>query len=239
MNPIEELQKKLETAEEKLGYAFENKDLLILALTHRSFVNEHKELAGRHNERLEFLGDSVLGLAVADYLYHRLPSRPEGLLSQLRSRLVDAASCAQYLQKLDLSHFILLGKGEKLSEGRTKVSILSDVFEALLGAIYLDGGIGIIKSFLLCHFEAEFEKAIDSPPRNYKAELQDHSQKIYQKTPAYKVVEETGPDHSKVFHVMVLVDEKEAGGGMGASKKEAEQRAAFDALSKIRGVSGE
>ena len=113
MNPIEELQKKLETAEEKLGYAFENKDLLILALTHRSFVNEHRELAGRHNERLEFLGDSVLGLAVADYLYHRLPSHPEGQLSQLRSRLVDAASCAQYLQKLDLSHFILLGKGEE------------------------------------------------------------------------------------------------------------------------------
>jgi ribonuclease-3 len=236
MNPLEALNLNLETIEEKLGYAFENKDFLVLALIHRSYVNEHRELAGQHNERLEFLGDSVLGVAMADYLYHRLPSHPEGQLSQLRSRLVDASSCAQYLQKLDLSQFILLGRGEKLSEGRTKVSILSDVFEALLGAIYLDGGLGIIKSFLLCHFESEIEAAIGSPPRNYKAELQDFSQKKYQKTPLYKVMQESGPDHAKVFHVMVLINESEAGIGMGATKKEAEQRAAFDALSKIKGA---
>lgn len=235
MNPLEELTQRLETIEAKLGYTFENKDLLILAFTHRSFVNEYRELAGHHNERLEFLGDSVLGMAIADYLYHRLPAHPEGQLSQLRSRLVDAPSCAHYFQKLGLPEFILLGRGEKLSDGRTKVSILADVFEALLGAIYLDGGLGIIKSFLLCHFETEIENAIGSPPRNYKAELQDFSQKQFQKTPLYKVLQETGPDHSKVFHVMVLVDEKEAGIGMGVSKKEAEQRAAFDALSKISG----
>lgn len=234
MNPLEELKSGLEAIEEKLGYAFENKDLLVLALIHRSYVNEHRELAGQHNERLEFLGDSVLGVAMADYLYHRLPSHPEGQLSQLRSRLVDASSCAQYLQKLDLPQFILLGRGEKLSEGRTKVSILADVFEALLGAMYLDGGLGIVKSFLLCHFEPAIEAAIGSPPRNYKAELQDFSQKKFQKTPVYKVMQESGPDHAKVFHVMALVDDKEAGIGMGATKKEAEQRAAFDALSKMR-----
>ena len=234
MNPLEELKSGLEAIEEKLGYAFENKDLLVLALIHRSYVNEHRELAGQHNERLEFLGDSVLGVAMADYLYHRLPSHPEGQLSQLRSRLVDASSCAQYLQKLDLPQFILLGRGEKLSEGKTKVSILADVFEALLGAMYLDGGLGIVKSFLLCHFEPAIEAAIGSPPRNYKAELQDFSQKKFQKTPVYKVMQESGPDHAKVFHVMALVDDKEAGIGMGATKKEAEQRAAFDALSKMR-----
>lgn len=232
MRPLEQLKAHLEAIEERLGYVFENKEFLILAFIHRSFINEYREGPLQHNERLEFLGDSVLGLVVADYLYHRLPAHPEGLLSQLRSRLVDANSCAQYLQKLQLAPYILLGKGETMTEGRTKTSILADAFEALLGAVYLDGGLGVTKSFLLFHFETEFEAAIDSPPRNYKAELQDLSQKQYQKTPVYKVVDETGPDHAKVFHVMVFVDEKEAGVGLGASKKEAEQRAAFDALSK-------
>ncbi len=232
MNPLDQLKTKLESIEEKLGYLFENKEFLILAFIHRSFINEYREGVLQHNERLEFLGDSVLGLIVADYLYHRLPAHPEGLLSQLRSRLVDSNSCAQYLQKLTLAPHILLGKGETMTEGRTKTSILADVFEAILGAIYLDGGLGTTKSFLLFHFESEFEAAVGSPPRNYKAELQDLSQKLYQKTPLYKVVDQTGPDHSKVFHVMVFLDEKEAGIGIGASKKEAEQRAAFDALSK-------
>ncbi len=232
MNPIERLKNNLDMIEEKLGYVFENKELLVQSFIHRSIVNEFREKTLEHNERLEFLGDSVLGLVVADYLYHRLPAHPEGQLSQLRSRLVDAGSCAQYLQKLVLGEHILLGKGEAMTEGRTKPSILADVFEALLGAIYLDGGLGTVKSFLLFHFEPEFEGAIGSPPRNYKAELQDFSQKKFQKTPVYKVVNETGPDHSKIFHVIVLVGEKEVGIGIGASKKEAEQRAAFDALSK-------
>lgn len=231
MNPLEMLKSNLEAIEEKLGYAFDNKDFLVLALTHRSFINEYRGPLP-HNERLEFLGDSVLGIAVADYLYHRLPDHPEGQLSQLRSRLVDANACSQFLQKLQLGTHILLGKGETLTEGRTKTSILADVFEALLGAIYLDGGLSVAKSFLIFHFEGDFEAAIGSPLRNYKAELQDFSQKQFQKPPHYKVVDETGPDHAKIFHVMVFIDEKEAGVGMGASKKEAEQRAAFDALSK-------
>lgn len=232
MNPLEELKSQIEQIEEKLGYVFENKDFLILSFIHRSFINEYREKTLEHNERLEFLGDSVLGLVVADYLFHRLPGHPEGQLSQLRSRLVDANSCAQFLQKLGLAPFIMLGRGETLSEGRNKVSILADVFEALLGAIYLDGGLGMTKSFLLFHFESEFEAAIGTPPRNYKAELQDFSQRRFQKTPLYKIVEETGPDHAKVFHVMVYINDQEAGIGMGNSKKEAEQRAAFDALSK-------
>ena len=232
MNPYQQLQSRLESIEEKLGLIFDNKEFLILAFIHRSFINEYRERQLHHNERLEFLGDSVLGLVVADFLYHRLPDHPEGVLSQLRSKLVDANSCAQYLQKLQLAEFILLGKGETMTEGRTKISILADTFEALLGAIYLDGGLGVTKSFLLCHFESEFEATIGSPPRNYKAELQDLSQKQFQKAPIYKVVNETGPDHSKIFHVMVFINDQEAGIGTGASKKEAEQRAAFDALSK-------
>lgn len=235
MNLLENLRTNLSSIEEKIGYVFENKELLVLSLIHRSFVNELKGQTIQHNERLEFLGDSVLGLAIADYLYHRLPGHPEGQLSQLRSRLVDANSCAQYLQKLGLADAILLGRGERMSEGHAKVSIQADVFEALVAAVYLDGGLPVAKSFLLCHFEAQIEQVIGSPPRNYKAELQDFSQKKYQRAPVYKVIEEAGPDHAKVFHVLVLIDEKESGTGMGASKKEAEQRAAFDALSKIGG----
>ncbi len=234
MNPLEELKRHLDLIEEKVGVVFENRELLVLALVHRSFVNEYRDLFSQHNERLEFLGDSILGLIVADYLYHRLPTYPEGQLSQLRAKLVDAPSCAQYLQKLGLAENILLGRGEKMTEGRAKVSILADVFEAVVGAVYLDGGLQTAKSFFLCHFEKEMEEVIGSPPRNYKAELQDYSQKKFQKPPHYKIVEEKGPDHAKVFHVMVLVDEKEMGIGMGASKKEAEQRAAFEALAKIK-----
>ncbi|MBU6383980.1 MAG: ribonuclease III [Verrucomicrobia bacterium] len=236
MNALERLQSELRPIEEKLGYAFENKSHLIQSLIHRSFINEYREGPLQHNERLEFLGDSVLGLIVADFLYHRLPAYPEGQLSQLRSKLVDAPACAQYLQKLGLTASILLGKGEAMSASKAKTSIFADVFEALLGAIYLDGGLGTAKSFMMFHFETEFEATIGSPPRNYKAELQDLSQREFQKIPTYKVVEESGPDHAKVFHVMVFLNDAEAGMGTGSSKKEAEQRAAFDALAKRGGI---
>jgi len=234
MNLLQALREKIPLLEEKIGFFFENKDFLILALIHRSFVNEYREESLQHNERLEFLGDSVLGLVMADFLYHRLPAHPEGHLSQIRSRLVDASSCAAYLQKLGLPDFILFGRGEKISEGKTKTSILADVFEALVGAIYLDGGLQAAKSFLLSHFDKEIEEVIGSPSRNYKAELQEHSQKKFQKAPVYKVVSETGPDHAKVFQVKVYLGEEEAGTGMGASKKEAEQQAAFEALKRLK-----
>lgn len=233
MNPLDRLKSQLDLIEGKLGYVFDNKDLLINSLVHRSYVNEHRDTPLAHNERLEFLGDSVLGLVVADYLFHRLSSEAEGTLSQIRSKLVEATTCAKYMQKLGLPDFILLGRGETLTEGRCKVSILADAFEAIVGAIYLDGGLAIAKSFLLCHFEEEADQTIGSPPRNYKAELQNHSQQKFKKIPLYKIASETGPDHAKQFRVVVYVDDKELGVGNGASKKEAEQRAAFDALSKM------
>lgn len=233
MNSLKELEGHLPTIEERLTYTFEDKNFLVLALTHRSFINENRAVITEHNERLEFLGDSILGLIVADYLYHRLPSYPEGQLSQLRSKIVDAASCALYLQKLHLADFILLGKGERLGVGKTKVSILADVFEAIIGAIYLDGGLAITKAFFLSQFDQDIDQVIGSPPRNYKAELQDYSQKKYQEPPTYKVIQETGPEHGKTFHVLVTVGGEEMGIGIGPSKKEAEQRAAFEALSKL------
>jgi len=230
---LDQMRDRLEEVESILGYIFENKELLLNALIHRSFANEYKEHPIFNNERLEFLGDSVLGLVVADYLYRRLPTYPEGILSQLRSKLVDGSACIKYMQKLKLSDYILLGRGEQITQGQRRTSIVADAFEALIGALYLDGGLMIVKSFLLCHFEEEATEAIGSPPRNFKAELQDYSQKKYQKVPIYKVAGETGPDHSKMFHVVVIVDDQEMGIGIGASKKEAEQQAAFEALSKI------
>jgi ribonuclease-3 len=233
MTSYERLAHQIPRIEEALGIVFENKDLLILAFIHRSYANERRGETGQHNERLEFLGDSVLGLVIAEYLFRRLPTYPEGELSQLRSRLVDASACTRFIQKLKLSEYILLGKGERLNEGQMKGSILADVFEAIVGAIYLDSGIGTVRSFMVLHFETDIEEAIGRPAHNYKAELQDYSQKKFQKPPLYRVIDESGPDHAKIFHVAVLVGQKELGAGKGSSKKEAEQRAAFEALSKI------
>ena len=233
MHSLESVQKNLPLIEERIGYVFDNKELLILSLVHRSYVNEHKDEILNHNERLEFLGDSVLGLIMSDFLYHRLPDLPEGSLSQFRSSLVDANACASSIQKVGIQEFILLGRGEARREGDPKVSILADAFEALIGAIYLDGGLDSAKVFITSHFTQEIETVIESPSRNYKAELQDYSQKKYKVAPQYNVVQETGPDHAKTFHVMVYVNEKEMGLGVGDSKKQAEQKAALEALSKV------
>src|SRR3569832_188851 len=126
--------------EARIGYTFQNKKLLQQAFTHRSYFNEHRDQVEEHNERLEFLGDSILGLLISDYLYHHLPSQAEGELSRLRAHLVEAGSCARLFQQLELGDFVQLGRGERMNEGRGRETILADLFEALLGAVYLDGG---------------------------------------------------------------------------------------------------
>ena len=235
MNPTETLISHFPTIEDRLGYVFSNKQLLVLAFVHRSFFNEHRDLIDEHNERLEFLGDSVLGLIISDYLYEYLPLHAEGHLSHLRSHLVEASSCVAYVQKLSLAEYVLLGKGERMNDGRGRESILADLFEALIGAIYLDGGLEEAKRFFFRHFYEDVEKALSAPLRNWKAELQDYSQKKHQKPPVYKVLKETGPDHSKIFHVIACIDDQEVGRGEGSSKKQAEQAAAEDALGKMHG----
>ncbi len=232
MNEFENLIKQASEIEIKMGYAFKDRSLLALAFTHRSFVNENKEV-NEHNERLEFLGDSVLGMIVAEYLYRYLPSTPEGELSYLRSRLVEATSCMNYVQKLDVEKYVLLGKGERLNSGRGRDSILADLFEAIIGAIYIDGGLESAQKFLFKNFSRDIEDILKTPIQNWKAQLQDFCQKTYQETPIYKVLSESGPDHSKTFSISVIINQEEVGSGVGPSKKEAQQEAAKDALSKI------
>ncbi len=233
MNSIEELLARTSIIEDKLNYSFLNKHLLVLAFVHRSFFNEHRDWIEQHNERLEFLGDSVLGLVISKYLYVNLPAEPEGYLSHLRSHIVEASSCAQLLGRLEIAQYVLLGKGERMNDGRGRETILADLFEALIGAIYLDGGIDAAERFFFSHFSEALKEHLKKPLRNWKAELQDYSQKKYQKPPFYKILKESGPDHSKVFQVAACVDEINIGEGSGSSKKEAEQAAAEDALKKL------
>jgi ribonuclease-3 len=233
MNLIEELLAKVPEIEQKLEYAFLDKQLLVLSFVHRSFFNEHRGLVDQHNERLEFLGDSVLGLIISDYLYAHLPNESEGHLSHLRSHIVEASSCSLLLNELGIAQYVLLGKGERMNDGRGRETILADLFEALIGAIYLDGGMESAKQFFFTHFTRRLEEHLKKPLRNWKAELQDYSQKKHQKPPVYKIVKESGPDHSKIFQVIAYFDETPVGEGMGSSKKEAEQAAAEDALKKL------
>lgn len=232
MNQIEHLIQNTSDIETKLGYQFKDHSFLILAFVHRSFINENKTIT-QHNERLEFLGDSVLGMLISDFLYQHLPTTPEGQLSYLRSRLVEAGSCVNYVQELGVASYVLLGKGERMNDGRGRESILADLFEAIIGAIYLDGGIEAAKNFLFRNFTTQFEEILKTPLRNWKAILQDYCQKKFQQTPVYLVLQESGPDHSKVFQISVHVNQKELGRGHGPSKKEAQQSAAEDALMRF------
>lgn len=232
MNSILQLAEQISTIESKINYTFKKKELLLLAFIHRSFANENREVM-EHNERLEFLGDSVLGLIASEYLYEHLPDQQEGELSYLKSRLVEATSCVSYVQKLDIERYLALGRGEKFNAGRGRDSILADLFEALIGAIYLDSGIDSVKKFFTSCFKIEIENILKTPVSNWKALLQDHCQKKYQKVPVYEVLKEGGPEHSKIFEVIVLINAQEIGRGIGSSKKEAQQQAAKSAMASI------
>lgn len=222
-----------EAVENKLKVSFQNPTLLQLAFVHRSFWNENQALVDDHNERLEFLGDSVLGLLIAEYLFREHPDLDEGPLSTLRSQLVDAPACAMYIQRLGIEQYLLLGKGERMNRGKGRESILADLFEAVVGALYLDQGLNVVRTFFFSHFQGDVELIIAQPHRNWKAELQDYTQKKFQETPVYEVIEEVGPAHGKIFRVGVWINEKKMGVGEGTSKKEAQTEAAKNALKKI------
>ncbi len=222
--------------EEKLGYTFRDKGLLLHALTHSSYANEHRGSGLTSNERLEFLGDSVLGMVVADYLFRIHADMPEGELTRTRAALVCEGSLYEVAKTLGLGAYLRLGKGEDAGGGRTRPSILADATEAMLAAVYLDGGItparAIIQKFIL---DKEREKAVD---RDYKTALQELVQRTPGQVIAYQLVDELGPDHARVFVMEVSVSGRAVGQGRGRTKKEAEQLAARAALEQLGG-SGE
>ncbi|MCH9614839.1 MAG: Ribonuclease 3 [Chlamydiia bacterium] len=228
MNEHESIKEKYLIIEERIGYQFQNKELLLLAFTHSSYTNEHAGLVP--NERLEFLGDSVLSIIVSKELYVRHPEATEGKLSHLRSQIVDANACAEMIETLELEKYLLLGKGEKQNLARSRKTLLSDLFEALIGAIYLDGGYKAARTFFFSNFGERFEK---EPAPNYKAMLQDFAQRTEKLTPEYRVISEEGPDHEKTFTTEVIINGNVLGSGTGSSKKEAEISAAKDVCTNV------
>ncbi len=223
----------LSVLEEKIGVIFSDKDLLRQALTHRSYINENRGFSNGHNERLEFLGDAVLELAVTDYLFNKYPERPEGDLTSFRAALVNTSALSEVAIAIEVNDYILLSKGESKDTGRARSYILADVVEALIGAIYIDKGFeksrGFINSFVLSRTEEIVEKNLWM---DAKSRFQELAQAKEGQTPAYKVLEESGPDHAKKFISGVFLAEKLAGQGEGESKQDAEQNAATDALKK-------
>lgn len=215
--------------ENALGYKFNNKRLLKNALTHSSFANECK--SGISNERLEFLGDSVLSIIVSDYIFKNFPDLPEGELTRLRSALVCEKALFSYSKKLELGKYLLLGKGEEKNGGRETSSILADAFEAVLAAIYLDGGIEPARTHVMRFVSAELKNNRKKDlQKDYKTELQEIIQKNPEESVTYIFSDESGPDHDKRFTVDVYLNSNIIGTGVGKTKKQAEQFAAMQAL---------
>lgn len=217
------MPKKPEQLQEVLHYTFKNPALLRIAMTHTSFANESK-VPSTHNERLEFLGDSVLSVVVADYLFHH-SKRPEGELTRMRASLVSEEALFQFAQEIHLGDYLRLGRGEDLGGGRSRPSVVSDAFEALIAALYLDGGMETARNFIL-PFITEGKTAEE----DYKTRLQEVIQQNPEEKLHYEVESENGPDHDKKFVVAVYLNSNRMAAGEGRSKKAAEQQAAKEAL---------
>ncbi len=216
--------------ETRLGYIYKDKSLLSLSLTHSSYANENKNSKG-YNERLEFLGDSVLSIIVSKYLFTNFPKMPEGELSKTRAALVCEKSLASFARQIQLGNVLLLGKGEMQNGGNDRDSILADAFEALIASLYLDGGIDVAEKFVLKFISEQMEeKKVFTAFVDYKTELQEIIQQNKEEKVEYVVVGESGPAHDKNFTVEVHLNSNVIGKGSGKSKKIAEQMAAKEAL---------
>ena len=218
--------------EKKIGYTFQNRALLKQAVTHSSFANEQKINRQKHYERLEFLGDAVLELVSSDFLFQTHPEMPEGQLTKLRASMVCEPALAYCAKDLTLDGYIQLGKGEEATGGRYRDSIVSDVMEAVIGAIYLDGGMEPARTYIHRFILSDLENKqlfLDS-----KTNLQEYMQQNLKKEFHYRLVEESGPEHDKVFLVEVVMEDKVLGRGKGRTKKAAEQQAAYEALLGFR-----
>lgn len=225
----------MESLEKKLGYTFRNKTLLSEALNHSSYANEHRGQGLESNERLEFLGDSVLGFVTAEFLFLRHPDLPEGDLTRIRAALVCEESLHEVAQSLGLGDHLKLGRGEEAGGGRTRPSILADATEAVFAAVYLDGGIeaasALIHRVLL---DCQREEVVEEKRKDYKTALQELVQRQPDQELVYRMAGESGPDHNKTFLAEVLLNGAVVGTGEGHSKKEAEQSAARAALEKLQ-----
>lgn len=227
-------ERKIQRLEDRLNIEFNDKSLIQRALTHKSFPNENKHLNLNDNERLEFLGDSVLSLTISTYLFRSYNNYPEGKLAKMRAVLVSAPVLAEKARELNIGTHIILGRGEELTGGRDRDSILADTMEAIFGAIYLDKDFSYITDFIINIFKEDIEAVEQGDHiKDYKTLLQEEIQQDSTERPCYSVIKERGPDHNKTFIVKVKFEGKELGLGTGSSKKEAEQKAAKVALGNL------
>ncbi|MNW28885.1 Ribonuclease 3 [compost metagenome] len=224
----------LKQLQQKLHIQFNNRQLLKQAFTHASYVNEHRFGQHQDNERLEFLGDAVLELTVSEQLYHQYPNRPEGELTKLRAAIVCEPSLVKFAVALNFGEYVLLGKGEELTGGRTRPALLADVFESFIGALYLDQGLEVVRSFLNEHIFPQIVLNGRLQMSDFKTELQELTQHHNMGVLEYRIVEERGPAHEREFVAEVHMDNERLGTGTGRSKKEAEQQAAAGALNKLK-----
>ena len=226
------MNRNLKELQEKIGFSFQNEQLLRQAMTHSSYANEHRIDKLNCNERLEFLGDAVLEVVSSDFLYHKYPKKPEGELTKLRASIVCEPTLALCAADIDLGAFLLLGRGEEATGGRERHSVVSDAMEALIGAIYLDGGFANAKEFIhrfIMHDIEHKQLFYDS-----KTILQEMVQASSQETLEYEILKEEGPDHNKTFEVRALLGKEEIGRGSGRTKKAAEAMAAYRGILKLR-----
>ena len=226
---------RINQLEKNIGYVFRDKNKAFQAITHSSYAYEHRSEGLSSNERLEFLGDSVLSFLITNKLFKEVSDMPEGEMSKLRASVVSEASLSKCAKELNIGEVLLLGKGEEIMGGRKRPSILADAMEAVIGSIYLDGGMNAADDFVSRILRENYEKAIQGTLfSDYKTKLQEEVQKGSNCTIKYTVIDESGPDHDKVFTVAVFVNGEQMGRGTGKTKKEAEQKAAGDALNRLR-----
>ncbi len=219
---------KLQTV---LGFQFKDTEILLSAITHRSYLNEHREATWAHNERLEFLGDAVLELVVTDYLFNKYPEKPEGELTAVRAALVNTNSLANASEELGINKFLLLSKGEAKDEGRARQYILANAFESCIGALYMDQGYEVAKEFIAGRLFGKTDNIVDKRLwQDAKSRFQELAQEHSSVTPTYETIGQEGPDHDRVFTVGVFLKSEKIAEGQGLSKQEAEQAAAEKAV---------
>ncbi|MEH7387041.1 ribonuclease III [Bacillus sp. JJ1521] len=225
---------KFKAFQERLGIQFQNESLLIQAFTHSSYVNEHRKKPHEDNERLEFLGDAVLELTISKFLFKKFPIMSEGELTKMRAAIVCEPSLVTFANDLKFGELVLLGKGEEMTGGRERPALLADVFEAFIGALYLDKGLDVVNQFLDQTVIPKINSGAFSHVMDYKSQLQELVQRDGSGSIEYKVLQEKGPAHSREFVSRVSLNGEELGTGTGRSKKEAEQHAAEIALKKLK-----